>query len=104
MSNVVSHDTNAMREWSNTMDEHSNNYDDLIRRFYALVDQFVGTADFKGKLSEDFYNNVYNQRSKFEQYSETFKECAELIKSRAGNIDSDEALLQSMINRANPLN
>lgn len=103
MTNIVSHDTELMREWSTTVEEHSNSYDDLISRLYAIVDGFVGSPEFKGGLSEDFFNTVISQRNNFMQYSDTFKECAKLISTKAGNIDSDEAQLKSMINRANPL-
>ena len=102
MTKIVSHDTNAMRDWSNNMDQKSSDYDHLVSSFYALVDQFVGSNEFKGGLSEDFYNLVISKRRDFEQYSDTFKECAKLISSRAGNIESDEAQLKSMFNRANP--
>ena len=81
----------------------SGDYDDLITRFYNLVDQFVGSAEFKGGLSEEFFNVVINKRSEFLQYSETFRECAKYMTTKAGNIDSDEAQMKAMFNRANPL-
>ena len=103
MTNIVSHDTNAMRDWSNNMDQQSTEYDHLISSFYALVDRFVGSPDFKGGLSEDFYNTVIDKRSDFERYSDTFRECAKILNSRAANIDSDEAQMKAMFHRANPL-
>lgn len=102
-TNVVSHDTASMRNWSNTMDSNSNSYDDLINRLYSLVDQFAGSNEFKGGLSADFLNTVMNQKQAFLDYSRTFAECSEIIKSTATKIDSDEAQLKSIINRANPL-
>ena len=48
MTDIVSHDTNAMRTWSNNVDQNSGDYDDLISKLYALVDQFVGSPQFKG--------------------------------------------------------
>ena len=103
MTNIVSHDTNAMRDWSNNMEQQSGDYDDLISRFYALVDQFVGSAEFKGGLSEDFYNMVIDKRNEFERYSDTFRECAKILSGRADNIESDEAYMKAMFHRANPL-
>lgn len=103
MTNIVSHDTNAMRTWSNNVEQSSGNYDDLVTRFYNLVDQFVGSPEFKGGLSEEFYNTVINQRQAFMNYSQTFRDCAEYMKTKAGNIDSDEAQMKAMFNRANPL-
>lgn len=100
---IVSHDTEGMRSWSTALDENSNNYDDLVARLYSLVDQFVGSADFKGGLSTDFEEMVVSQRPAFERYSQTFRECVELINQRATSIDNDEAELKNMINSANPL-
>ena len=103
MTDIVSHDTNAMRTWSNNVDQNSGDYDDLISKFYAIVDQFVGSPQFKGGLSDEFFNVVINQRNTFLQYSETFRECAKYMTTKAGNIDSDEAQMKAMFNRANPL-
>lgn len=100
---IVSHNTELMRDWSTTMDDNSSNYDDLVARLYGLVDQFVGSEEFKGGLSTDFEDKVISQRPAFERYSTTFNECSELIRKTATNIDSDEAELKSAINSANPL-
>ena len=100
---IVSHDTDLMRDWSNTMDTNASDYDSLINRLYSLVDQFVGSEEFRGGLSTDFMDKVMSQKPAFIRYSDTFKECAELISSTAGRIDSDEAELKSAINSANPL-
>lgn len=100
---IVSHDTDMMRDWSTNVEERANDYDTLVNRLYTLVDQFVGSADFKGGLSTDFENTVVSQKPEFMRYSETFRECVDLIKQTATSIDSDEAELQSSINSANPL-
>lgn len=100
---IVSHNTEGMRSWSNKLGENSNNYDDLVARLYNLVDQFVGSADFKGGLSTDFEEMVVSQRPAFERYSQTFRECVDLINQTATNIDNDEAELKNMINSSNPL-
>lgn len=102
-TDVVSHNTDSMRAWSGTMDANSNSYDDLINRLYTLIDQFAGSNDFKGGLSSDFLDKVLNQRQAFLNYSRTFEDCSEIIKSTATKIDSDEAQLRSIIERANPL-
>lgn len=100
---IVSHDTDLMRDWSSNIDERANDYDSLVTRLYTLVDQFVGSPEFKGGLSTDFENAVISQKPEFLKYSETFRECVELINTTASNIDSDESSLQSGINKANPL-
>lgn len=100
---IVSHNTEMMRDWSTTMDENNSNYDELVARLYRLVDQFVGSEEFKGGLSTDFEDKVVAQKPAFERYSTTFAECSEIIRKTATNIDSDEAELKSAINRANPL-
>ena len=100
---TVSHDTSLMRDWSVKMDVNAEDYDALIIRLYTLVDQFVGSAEFKGGLSEDFMNNVMNQRKAFFDYSDTFRECANYIKSTSHGIDDDEHMLKNMMNTNNPL-
>ena len=104
MSNVISHDTAGMRKWSGSMENLADDYDSLVARLYALVDGFVGSPQFKGGLSADFADNVLSKKQAFLEYSETFKECSEYLKSRAGRIDSDEAELKSRIASSNPLN
>ena len=59
MTDIVSHDTNAMRTWSNNVDQNSGDYDDLISKLYALVDQFVGSPQFKGGLSVVSYQRIF---------------------------------------------
>ena len=44
-----------------------------------------------------------NQRNTFMQYSDTFRECAKYMNTKSANIDSDEAQMKAMFNRANPL-
>lgn len=100
---IISHNTEAMRDWSTVMDDRAGNYDELVARLYLLVDQFVGSEDFKGGLSADFEDKVVSQKPVFERYSATFTECSEIIRSRATNIDADEAELKSAINSANPI-
>lgn len=100
---IVSHDTDQMRNWSNTMDSNSGDYGSLIRTLYGLVEDFAGSSQFKGGLSSDFLNTFQAQKGEYLKYETTFNECAELIKNRAQNIDSDEAYLQSKINSGNPL-
>ena len=85
------------------MENEFNEYDSLVNRLYSLIDQFVGSEEFRGGLSTDFMDKVMSQKPAFIRYSDTFKECAELISSTAGRIDSDEAELKSAINSANPL-
>ena len=43
-----------------------------------------------------------SQKSTFLRYSETFRDFADLIKSRAGINDSKQQDLEARINRANP--
>ena len=100
---TVSHNTEAMRDWSTTMDDKAGSYDEKITRLYQLINQFVGSDDFKGGLSTDFEDKVISQKPLFEKYSATFAECAEIIRSRSENIDADEAELKNAMNRANPL-
>lgn len=103
MTNIVSHNTELMRDWASRMGDKTNIYDEYVSNLYNLVEQFVGSEDFKGGLSTDFEETVLNQRPAFERYSSTFTECIELIKNTATNIDSDEAELRTAIQQNNPL-
>ncbi len=100
---IVSHDTTGMRDWSGAMENNASDYDSLINRLYTIIDGFVGSEQFKGGLSGDFLDKVLSKRSAFMQYSETFRECAELLTKTAGRIDSDEESLRARISRGNPL-
>lgn len=102
-TNIVSHDTELMRNWSNTMEDNSDDYDRLINRLYALVEEFAGSSDFRGGLSSDFLDKVLSQKNTFQRYSTTFRECSKLISDTSRKIDSDDAELKSIIGRANPL-
>ncbi len=103
MSDIVSHNTEGMRNWSEKLIENSNYYDELVNSMYTLVNQFVGSEMFKGGLSTDFEDAVLNAKPEFDRYSSTFNECAEYIKSKATQIDSDEEELKAGINAANPM-
>ncbi len=100
---IVSHNTDQMREWSSTVDTKTGDYDSLIDRLYNLVEGFAGSANFKGGLSTDLLSNMTELRPQFLKYSTTFRDCTDLIRSRATGIDSDESALKSRIDRSNPL-
>ena len=51
----------------------------------------------------DFLNQIMDMKPQFLKYSATFRDCNDLIRSRAKAIDIDEANLKSKIGRANPL-
>ena len=100
---TVSHNTDSMRNWSKDMEGKADSYDMLVNRLYSLVDDFVGSKNFSGGLSNDFKTNVQDKKQKFLMYSTTFRECSELITKRAAKIDSDEAQLKNYFQRNNPL-
>ena len=102
-SDIVSHNTGAMRNWSSNMTSNAEEYDALINRLYSLIEEFTSSSDFSGGLSTDFYNAVVEKKSAFMSYSATFRECADLINKRASRIDSNEADLKNRFNNANPL-
>lgn len=97
------HDTREMRNWSGTMETNADDYDSLVNRLYALIDVFVGSEQFRGGLSADFLQKVGSQKSTFLRYSETFRDFADLINSRANVNDANQQDLEALINRANPL-
>lgn len=101
-SNIVSRNTDSMRGWANTMSANADEYSSLINRLYSLIEQFVGTEDFKGGLSTDFLTKMSELRPEFEKYSTTFEECSKLIKDRSIRMDNSDAELASRISRGNP--
>lgn len=100
---IVSHNTDRMRDWSSVMDTNAGDYDSLINRLYSLVEGFAGSEQFKGGLSTDLLNRMTELKPQFLKYSSTFRDCTDLIRSRAQGIDSDEANLKSRIEKSNPL-
>ena len=100
---IVSHNTDAIREWSNVMDDNAGDYDSLINRLYNLVEAFAGSELFKGGLSTDLLNKMAEVKPEFLKYSSTFRDCTELTRSIAKAIDTDEANLKSRITSSNPL-
>ena len=100
---IVSHNTDGMRDWSAVMDTNAGDYDSLINRLYNLVEGFAGSEQFRGGLSADLINRMTELKPQFLKYSSTFRDCTDLIRSRATGIDSDEAALKGKINKLNPL-
>lgn len=102
-ANIVSNNSDGMRNWSSNIQSSADDYDGLINRLYSLVEGFANSKDFKGALSDNFYNSFMAMKPNFLKYSSTFRDSAELINSRAANIDNNRAMLNSKINRQNPL-
>lgn len=100
---IVSHNTDRMRDWSSAVDTKAGDYDSLINRLYNLIEGFAGSEQFKGGLSVDLLNNMNELKPQFLKYSSTFRDCTELIRSRATGIDNDEAALKGRIDKSNPL-
>ena len=102
-SNIVSNNSEGMRNWSTGIQGSADDYDGLINKLYSLAESFANSRDFSGTLSDTFYNNFIAMKPNFLRFSATFRDCAELLNSRAANIDNNRASLNSKINRANPL-
>ena len=101
-SNIISRDTDSMRNWSNTMNANAENYDSLVHELYSLIDQFVGSSDFNGGLSKDFLDKMSSLRPEFQKYSTTFEECSKMIKDTSIRMDNTDAELASRIASTNP--
>ena len=67
-SNLVSHDTDKMRNWSNTMNSNSSDYRNLIDELYALIADFANSNIFKGGLATDLSTNIEEQKSEYLRY------------------------------------
>lgn len=100
---TISHNVELMQEWTSCMGENASNYDELVSRLYNLVNQFVGSEDFKGGLSTDFEENLNRLRPEFQRYSETFRESIDFVNERANSISDAESELTNRINNGNLL-
>ena len=100
---IVSHNTDEMREWSTNIKEHDNDFNDLINKLYSLIENFAGSEDFRGALSEDLLDHALEQKEEFLRFSDTFQECYKMVNDIASNIDEDEIYLRNKINNQNPL-
>ena len=100
---IVSHNTDQMRDWSAVMDTNAQDYDSLINRLYNLIEGFAGSELFKGGLSVDLLNQMTDLKPQFFKYSSTFRDCTDLIRTRAKAIDTDESNLRSRIDKSNTL-
>lgn len=98
MSDIVSHNTELMRDWTGNLKNNTTVYDDLVNRMYTLIEQFAGSNDFKGGLSDEFVNVVLNRKQFFKDYSETFNECISVMNKTANKIDDDTNRLANMYN------
>ena len=101
-SNIISRDTNSMRNWSNTMNANADNYDALVNELYSLIDQFVGSSDFNGCLSREFLQKMEVLKPEFKKYSTVFEEYSKMIKDISIRMDNTDAELASRIARGNP--
>ena len=98
---TVSNNSTGMRNWSSNIQSNADEYDELINKLYSLIEGFANSRDFKGTLSDSFYNTFIAMKPAFLRYSATFRDCAELINSRAANIDNNRAALNNRINSQN---
>lgn len=103
-SNIISRDTESMRNWSNAMNANAENYDALVHELYSLIDQFAGSSDFSGGLSRDFLDRMSSLKPDFQKYSTTFEECSKVIKDTSIRMDNTDAELVSRIASNNPFN
>ena len=105
MSNgTVGNNSDGMRNWSSNIEGNADDYDRLVNNLYSLVESFANSRDFKGTLSDTFYNSFIAMKPEFLKYSATFRDCAELIRRNAANIDNNRSYLNNKINSQNYFN
>lgn len=100
---VLSHSIELMDEWSSKMGDNSNYYDTLVGNLYNLIYQLAGSEDFRGGLADDFLEQMEIAKPKFNEYSDTFQECIDIVKEKAMQIQDDEQYLLGKINSGNSL-
>ena len=103
-SNLVGNNSDGMRSWSSNMDNSANEFDGSINKLYSLVEGFVNSRDFKGTLSDNFYNTFSAMRPDFLMFSEFFRGYSNLMKDRASKIDNTHSALNKMVNSMNYFN
>jgi len=102
-SKIVSHSTEAMNNWAKTRESDAEDFDTMVNELYSLIDQFVGTDEFRGGLAEDLRNNLDSYKSEFRKYSTTFREASDVMKKNANKIETNDAMHKRNINAANPM-
>ena len=100
-TDIVSNNSDGMRNWSSNIQSSADDYDGLINRLYSLVEGFANSKDFKDASNVFFSLIILRMKPAFLRYSTTFRDCAELINSRAANIDNNRAALNNKINSQN---
>ena len=96
MSNIISYNTERMREWSNRVNEENNSYYDNITKMFQEVENFVGSG-FTGGLADEFLSSFQDKKKYFIENNSIIEECTDLINKRANKIDSDEQELMNQI-------
>ena len=96
MSNIVSHNTERMKEWSTNVRDKVSTYHDDIINLYQGVESFIGTG-FKGGLADEFLETFEGKKQFFLDNEEVLNECADFLSKRADNIESEEQELMHQI-------
>ena len=96
MSNIVSYNTEQMREWSNKITNNNDSYFDNITKLFQEIESFVGSG-FTGGLADEFLESFQDKKKYFIDNKDIIDECTELITKRANKIDSDEEELMNQI-------
>ena len=102
MSNIVSYNTEQMREWANKLSGNNDTYYDNITKLFQEVEGFVGSG-FTGGLADEFLASFQDKKKYFIENKTVIDECTDLITKRANKIDSDEEELMNQIKNDNYL-
>lgn len=103
MGFTISHDTDMIDSWTKTMDSNDTEYEELVKKFYAVLEDLLGSVDLQGGLADDLSRTAEEVKNPLLSYSQTFKDCSEFMKKTGRQIESDEQYLNSVINNNNPL-
>ena len=102
MSNIVSYNTEQMRELANKINGNNDDYYENITKLFQEVEDFVGNG-FTGGLADEFLASFQDKKKYFIENRDVIDECAEVISKRANKIDSSEEELVNQIKNDNYL-
>ena len=103
MANVVSYNSEEMRNWANNVLRSNDSYYDNVKNLFDEVESFIGTG-FTGDLADDFLASFQEKKRYFVENKDIIDECANLIFQRADKIESDEQELMNKIHNEDYFN
>ena len=103
MGDIISHDTELMKEWSGSIETCASDYDGYIKSLYSIIDDFMG-SDFTGDIATELEGEILAKRTAFEKVTLFLQDVAEVVIKASRQIDSDTEELKQKINQSGIIN